>query len=124
MSNTISLPNVPWHTINLTSKIERAHNLDYEKRSSCSKINPQLKEACAELESLFIYSLLKEMRATIPKAGFISGGKAEEMFTSMLDSQLAKELAAKGGIGFSSIILDQLGSRPEQVDGKDTEKEG
>lgn len=122
MSNTISFPNVPWHTINLTSKIERVHNLDHEKRSSCGKMDPQLKEACAELESLFIYSLLKEMRATIPKTGFTGGGKAEEMFTSMLDSQLAKELASKGGIGLSSIILNQLGSRPEHVDDKNTEK--
>jgi len=27
----------------------------------------KLKEACSELESLFIYYLLKEMRASVPK---------------------------------------------------------
>ncbi len=79
------------------------------KASSSSKSDTQLKEACFELESLFINYLLKEMRATIPKSGFISGGKAEEIYTSMLDSQLAKEMASSGGIGLSSLLRDQLG---------------
>lgn len=83
--------------------------LESGKASSSCKSDAQLKEACFELESLFINYLLKEMRATIPKSGFISGGKAEEIYTSMLDSQLAKEMAFSGGIGLSSLLCDQLG---------------
>ena len=79
--------------------------------SSSDKDPSRLKEACSELESLFIYYLLKEMRATVPKSGFISGGKTEEMYTSMLDLQLAKEIASKREIGISSALLDQLGSK-------------
>ncbi len=68
----------------------------------------QLKRACSELESVFIYYLLKEMRATIPKSDFLGGGYSEEMYTSMLDLQLSREIASKKGIGLSSALLNQL----------------
>ena len=70
--------------------------------------DPKLESACAEMESLFINYLLKEMRATVNKSGFISGGRAEEIFTSLLDVELSKRISEQGGIGLSSILLDQL----------------
>ena len=48
------------------------------------------------------------MRATVTKSGFIDGGNAEEIYTAMMDSQMAKEIALKGGIGLSALIRDQL----------------
>ena len=72
----------------------------------------RLKQACQELESLFIGYLLKEMRATVTKSGYLSGGRAEELYTSMLDGQLAKELSFKGGIGLARLLLDNLESTP------------
>ncbi|MBW1821637.1 MAG: rod-binding protein [Deltaproteobacteria bacterium] len=48
------------------------------------------------------------MRQTIDKSGFISGGRAEEIYTSMLDTQMAKQFAHKGGIGLSSMFMEQL----------------
>ena len=72
----------------------------------------RLKQACQELESLFISHLLKEMRATVTKSGFLRDGRAEELYTSMLDGQLAKELSAKGGIGLAGLLLDNLESTP------------
>ena len=105
---------VPLQSVN---KIDRVQNsLESGKASFSCKSNAQIKEACFELESLFINYLLKEMRATVPKSGFISGGKAEEIYTSMLDSQLAKEMASGGGIGLSSFLCDQLCTKPEDDD--------
>ena len=80
----------------------------------------QLKRACSELESIFIYYLLKEMRATIPKSDFLGGGYSEEIYTSMLDLQLSREIASKKGIGLSSALLNQLNR--EHID-KDSVKE-
>ncbi|MBW1700767.1 MAG: rod-binding protein [Deltaproteobacteria bacterium] len=109
MPDMMSVPIIPWQNINVTSKIEMVRNtLESEKASSSVRSDRQLEEACSELESLFIYYLLKEMRATIPKSGFIDGGNAEEIYTSMLDSQLAKDISSKGGIGLSSLLRDQL----------------
>ena len=100
----------------LTTKTERVKkSFTSDKLASSGRNDPQLRKACSELESLFIAYLLKEMRATIPKSDFINGGKAEEIYTSMLDSEMARELSSKGGIGLLSILLDQLGRRQESV---------
>ena len=74
----------------------------------------RFKEACQELESLFISHLLKEMRATVNKSGFLSGGRAEELYTSMLDGQLAKELSTKGGLGLSSLVLENFENKADK----------
>jgi flagellar protein FlgJ len=116
MPSPISFPDVPWQTINLSTKIESVKKtFTNEKRTPSDRNDPQLRKACSELESLFIAYLLKEMRTTIPKSDFINGGRAEEIYTSMLDSEMARDLSAKGGIGLSSILLDQLGRTHESV---------
>ena len=90
------------------------------KPSATGQADPQLQAACRDMESLFLTYLLKEMRATINKSGFISGGKAEEIFTSLLDVELSKKMSAVGGIGLSSILLKQLAGQSEKKDSSDT----
>ena len=68
----------------------------------------KLKQACSELESLFVYYLVKEMRATVPKSGLIGGGSAEDMYTSMMDVQLSKDIAESRGIGISAALFERL----------------
>ena len=123
MSDFLSLSAIPYETIDVTGKMERVQqSLKSGKLSQSVENAPQLKEACAELESVFISYLLKEMRATIPKTGIISGGRAEEIYTSMLDSEISKEMASQRGIGLSSLFLDRLKSRPEDMVEKNTKK--
>ena len=74
--------------------------------------NSKIDSASNEMESLFIQNMLKEMRASIPKGGLTSGGKAEEMFTEMLDAEMAKTISAAGGIGLSSMVRSQLEAVP------------
>jgi len=85
------------------------------------KTDAQLRAACTEMESLFITYLLKEMRATVDKSGFISGGQAEEIFTSLLDVELSKKISGAGGIGLSSILLEQLRGKAETNDSSDAQ---
>ncbi len=68
----------------------------------------KMKKACAEFESLFLYYMLKEMRATVPKSGLISGGKSEEMYTSMMDQHLAQEIARERSLGISALFENKL----------------
>ena len=75
--------------------------------------DPQLRAACTEMESLFINYLFKEMRATVDKSGFISGGRGEEIFTSLLDVELSRKISGAGGIGLSAILLEQLGGKKD-----------
>jgi peptidoglycan hydrolase FlgJ len=109
MSDPINLPNIPVETLSLSNEIERVrHSIKTERNASLGQEDAELKETCCELESLFINYLLKEMRQTIDKSGFISGGRAEEIYTSMLDTHMAKQFSHKGGIGLSSIFMEQL----------------
>jgi len=68
------------------------------------------------MESLFINHLIQEMRSTVDKSGFISGGRAEEIFTAMLDVELSRKISAAGGIGLASILFEQLGGKTSPED--------
>lgn len=87
------------------------HRLKSIKYHTADKDDPKLRAACAEMESLFISHLIKEMRATVEKSGFIDGGQAEEIFTSLLDVEISKKMSTSGGIGLSAILLEQLGAK-------------
>lgn len=53
-----------------------------------------LKEASKQFEAYFLTQMLKTMRATIPKSPLDSS--ATEMYTEMLDAQLAQKMASRG----------------------------
>lgn len=72
-------------------------------------VDPKLKAACEDMEALFIHHMLSEMRKTIPKSGLIDGGRPEEIYTSLMDAELAKKMAGSGGLGLSTILLEQMG---------------
>jgi len=115
MSGPMLTPQIPWQSTTLNNQLEKLQK-PADRNNLADNHDGELRKACAEFESLFIFYLLKEMRATVPKSGFIGGGRAEEIYTSMLDSQLAKEMSSKGGIGLSTILLDQLGEKRDQAD--------
>jgi flagellar protein FlgJ len=72
-----------------------------------------LEQTCREMESLFIFQLLKQMRATVDKSGFLDGGSAEEIYTSMLDSEIAKEISSGRGIGLGELLYRHLQQQNE-----------
>ena len=99
-----------------------ANSLKSIKYHTDDKDDSRLRAACAEMESLFLSHLLKEMRATVEKSGFIDGGKAEEIFTSLLDMEISKDMSAVGGIGLSAILLEQLGAKTPRKDSPDSQR--
>lgn len=66
------------------------------------------RSACAEMESLFLYHLLREMQDTVPKSGLLGGGTTAALYTDMLHQHLSRDLAAGGGIGLADILMTQL----------------
>ncbi len=88
----------------LSGPLEKIHSGDKE----------ELKEVAAEFESFFIYYLFQRMRATIPKGGLLGESTQRDMYTSMLDEEMARKLAAGGGIGLSKMIIEQLGRSLEK----------
>lgn len=69
-----------------------------------------LRSACEEFESYFMYSLMKEMRKTVPETAFMHGGRAEEIFRDMMDEEMAKRISHTpgAGIGIADMLYRQL----------------
>ncbi|MBI5601866.1 MAG: peptidoglycan DD-metalloendopeptidase family protein [Deltaproteobacteria bacterium] len=66
----------------------------------------RLKEAAKELEALFIYELLKEMRQTT-QGGFLGKGLGNDIYNSLFDMEVAR-LTADRGLGLGEMLLKQL----------------
>lgn len=117
MADPLSLPKIPFAVADmLYSKDSIQRSLKPTKTQVAGHPDAQLRNACSKMESLFLHYLLKEMRSSIDKSGLISGGRAEEIYTSMLDSEMAKEAAQRGGIGLAELLLRQLQNRRSPVD--------
>jgi flagellar protein FlgJ len=71
----------------------------------------RFKNVCNDMEALFINHMLSEMRKTVTKSGLTDGGRAEEIYTSLMDAELAKDLAHRGALGLSSMVREQLERR-------------
>ncbi len=68
----------------------------------------KLMDACTEMESLFVAKMLKEMRNTVHKTGWINGGFAEEIFQDMLYDEYALSLSKNSSLGLSKMLYDEL----------------
>lgn len=99
-------------SLKLRTKLVERETLDRRLdllKSMASKVNSpeQLQRVAKEFEAIFLNILLKEMRKTIPKSGFLSGGFLEEIYTFIADREFSRKLAEKG-IGLWRLIYDQL----------------
>lgn len=82
------------------------------ERARAAGTGTELKAVCEDLEALFIHHMLSEMRKTVETSGFIDGGRSEEIYTSLMDAELAREMARAGGLGLSTILQEQLRGLP------------
>jgi flagellar protein FlgJ len=117
MADPLSLPKLPINISDIVyskERIQRAVELNKGQKDE-KQTDPALRDACLKMESLFIHHLLKEMRATIDKSGFISGGRAEEIYTSMMDAETANRIANRGSMGLADMLLHQLGNRAAEI---------
>lgn len=83
------------------------------KPSSGQTMDPErekkLKKVCADFESMLTYQLLKTMRQTIPKGGFIGPSHGKETYEMLMDQKIANDLAQKGqGLGLQKMLYNQM----------------
>src|SRR4030042_1003622 len=69
----------------------------------------RLKGVVKEVEALFIYELLKEMRQTT-QDGFLGKGMGNDIYGSLFDMELARQFAERG-LGLGELILKQMEDR-------------
>ncbi len=70
----------------------------------------QLRKACKDFEAVFISKLWEQMRATVPKEGYLHS-KQEDMYTSMFDQAFSEKMAESGGIGLADMLYENLNER-------------
>ncbi len=73
-----------------------------------SHSDADLKNASEQFETMLLNFMIREMRATVPESALFPQSMTEELFTGMLDEQIAGEMAKNGGIGISRMIFNQL----------------
>ena len=86
------------------------HALDTLKYQAGSRSPQALRAAAVQMEGIFMQMMLKSMRDAGVKDGLLSS-QASQMYTSMLDQQLALEMAQKSPLGFADLIVSQAGGQ-------------
>ena len=74
----------------------------------------RLKKACAEFEAIFLYTMLKTMRTTIPQGGIIGTFAGKDTYNMLMDQKVAEELSRKGdGLGLQTLLMRDLSRKNE-----------
>ena len=89
--------------VNPLDSTTSVHSMDAE-----SLKNQRKKQAPEELERLFIFSLIKEIRKTADITQSESQNKEKALFEEMLDDTFAGNMAKSGQLGIAKQITAQL----------------
>ena len=79
-----------------------------ERGMEKSKDKAALKKSATDFESIFVGMMLKSMRNSVQKSGFLDGGNAEDIYRSMLDQEYSKVLSGTNKLGLANTIERQL----------------
>lgn len=94
-----------------------AINAEKKEKSALAYEKVRLRKATREFESFFMASMLKSMRATVPKSSDDSevpgGGLGKDMYQDMFDTELAKKMAERSNGGIGDVLYKALVSRVE-----------
>lgn len=81
-----------------------------------------IKKVAKEMESLFIYELMKVMRETTEAMSSENKGLGNETYTGIFDQEISKVMSEKG-IGIQDAIVNWLDRRPHnKEDDNDNKK--
>jgi len=73
------------------------------------KDEKKLKEACQGFEAIFLSSMIKSMRQTLPGDTIFGESQGLDIYKSMYDQHLADNLAASGrGVGIADFFYSEL----------------
>jgi len=75
-------------------------------------VDKKLMDVCIEMESLFVYQMLKEMRKTFHKENdLLYGGMAQEIFEDMLYNEYALQMSKTANFGLAKTLYEQLSQK-------------
>ena len=94
---------------NIFSKMTEKNLERLRNESSFGKIGSEkgIEKVSRDFESVFLHKLLTAMRKTVPKSGLLDSF-ASDMYQSMMDEEIAKEMSTKKGMGMGEMIYNEL----------------
>ena len=93
------------------------HKIDNIERFANNKSvdmkDEALKKAASEFEAVFVKQFLDIMDSTVEKSEFMHGGQAENIFKSLMNDEIAGQIATnpKASFGLAEQIYKQLKDR-------------
>ena len=85
-----------------------AQNLKADAKDTAKQDEAALRKTCQEFEAIFVQSMFKAMRSTVPAGGLFQGGMAQDSFQDMMDLEVAKASAEQGRLGIAEALYRQL----------------
>ena len=94
---------------NLFSQMSEKNLERLRNSSSFGKLDSDkdIEKVSRDFESIFLNKLLSSMRKTVPKSGLLDSF-ATDMFQSMMDEEMSKEMAKNKGMGMGEMIYNDL----------------
>lgn len=71
--------------------------------------------ALEELDRLFAFTLLQEMRKTVPDEGLLGSSNERKLYEEMLDDAFAGQMARTGQLGLARQVEAQLKAQESQA---------
>jgi Rod binding domain-containing protein len=95
-------------TVNALLSVLPASSLNSVERTVQRKTD-ELRKATQDFEAVFVAQLLSQMRkAMAPKSSLLGGGHEEETFRDLMDQEIGKSVARRGGLGVGDAVYRQL----------------
>lgn len=86
-----------------------ANLLQAENKIKKEKGQKELKEACQGFEAIFLNTMLKSMRDTLPKDTLFNSGNGVEIYQSMYDQYLTQKLSeGEKSLGIKEFLYQEL----------------
>lgn len=77
-------------------------------RENVEKKESELKEACADFESVLLNYMFKSMKNTVGKDGIFGSSYQKDMYESVFFEKIAEEVAREKGMGIGEALYRQL----------------
>ena len=77
------------------------------EKAQASKDDAKLKKTCVDMEAMFLNMMMADMRKTVDKSKLVDSSQ-EDIMTSMLDTEVTKNMASAGGMGLADMLYRQL----------------
>jgi len=74
-----------------------------------------LRKLCSEFESIFLSSLIRQMRNSFPTLDLLGDGMEAEFVRWLWEQMLAQKLAEGGGIGLGKMLYEELNLPPSTL---------